>query len=742
MLSPTLTHVLYMDDAAVFLSSFEHYGALATALQRYCRATNAKFNDDKTEAFTIGPCTGQPPADLRLTMPGTPIRHLGAPVGINLDHREIAKAKIEEVIATAARYTRRPMTVLDRALILRTYAIPKLSYLYHALHFTDTELHDFDRRIRRLMWTSSRPFLNQDAIALPVRDGGLGMAKSVDSHKIAQIQWGQRLLCAADTATSNNAVIRATTPTWYWLLVATWHHDIKHNAKDRKTMSSIADKIGWINAFWDPIMQHSSTIRPRLKIIGPQWYHIIASFFRRDERRLQVRLNLDEPRGNTQRLPLLGTDTLSFSNNKQWTTLAKAIIAAHANNECPPTPWLMLNWLPIVKPNISRHSKILREKLTALEARINTSTEPYWKNLEIAMPGNRRAEPLPAANWECNKLLRKTLQRPVTLQAPQLAPACAPFVHPPNAKHSLFRRVHSLIAPPSARNALFRLLHDRIPPWMLEEQTMRTCPACDTGVIDSAEHILASCPKTDNVRHTFINNWLNLYERAAPIIEKEAAEFHAEPAEGRKAMQTTDEQPAQANSAIPADQATPANLEFPADSAISTKSANSELQPPGTQAFPLLHAAATSDSALNPTNTAISDAENSRFDMQSCDLAPSLPRNTPRGSEQVHLPPSFWMSAPYMMWEATQPHIHASHTAKKFQHLWQLASSLLLFTLWLRRCDSAYRRFQWPTDHTAQVYNVLLQRYWISISGEHTAARSWLPCALLGPRANQEQGIG
>ncbi|KAJ2591882.1 hypothetical protein EV177_008818, partial [Coemansia sp. RSA 1804] len=420
---PTLTHVLYMDDAAVFLSSFEHYGALAAALQRYCRATNAKLNDEKTETFAIGPRTGQPPADLRLTMPGMPIRHLGAPVGINLDHREIAKAKIEEIIAIAARYTRRPMTVLDRALILHTYAIPKLSYLYNILHFTDTDLHNFDRRTRQLMWTSSRPFLNQDAIALPVRDGGLGMAKSVDSHKIAQIQWGQRLLCAADSATSNNAAICAATPTWYWLLVATWHHDIKHNAKDRKTMSSIADTIGWINAFWDPIMQNSSTIRPCLKIIGPQWYHIIASFFRRDRRRLQVRLNLNEPRGNMQRLPLLGTDALLLSNNKQWTTLAKAIIALHTNNECLPTPWLMLNWVPTVTPNISRHSRILHEKLTTLEARTNASAEPYWKNLEIAMPDNRRAEPLPAANWECNKLLRKTLQRPAILQVLQLAPA-------------------------------------------------------------------------------------------------------------------------------------------------------------------------------------------------------------------------------------------------------------------------------------------------------------------------------
>ncbi|KAK4519269.1 uncharacterized protein ATC70_009501 [Mucor velutinosus] len=195
----------YADDALVFVHDSADLARLQIHMSRYCGASNAKFNYDKVEAFSV---SGRDTWDIWETLlaqihinhlhsveDDVPLIYLGFPLvqsrlqRVNFMGSLVTKIKIATQI-----HSTRSLSVVGRATVLNSLLLSKLWYI---LRVTPLTLADF-KQLRSLAIQFLRknifPVIPWSVWTLPKEQGGLGVIDIQLQASALYFRWLQPLL--------------------------------------------------------------------------------------------------------------------------------------------------------------------------------------------------------------------------------------------------------------------------------------------------------------------------------------------------------------------------------------------------------------------------------------------------------------------------------------------------------------------------------------------------------------------
>lgn len=197
--SQVMKCLAYADDVCVFLKSADDLDSLQYHMQRYANASNAKFNDDKSEAFSLN---GQIDTNwisllaaqniLKYYHQGSPqvIRYLGFYLPYTTAQRAILEAQLLATIRTQCQvYSQRQMSIKGRVTIMNILILSKLWYCLRLFKPTKKFFRTARSIIYQFVWQKKTPRLRKDLLFLPLKAGGLMVLDPVIQHKILQKRW-------------------------------------------------------------------------------------------------------------------------------------------------------------------------------------------------------------------------------------------------------------------------------------------------------------------------------------------------------------------------------------------------------------------------------------------------------------------------------------------------------------------------------------------------------------------------
>ncbi|KAI0718699.1 hypothetical protein C8T65DRAFT_529424, partial [Cerioporus squamosus] len=197
---------LFADDTTVYLSAFDDYGLLLTVLSRWCAASRARFNSEKTELLPMGPkayrdrvletrCLGNGtsiiPLDVRIVPDGTAIRLLGAWVGNGINQCAVWSPMLRKIEENLQKWNKRRPTVKGKGLIVGLEVGSRSQYL--------TRVQGMPKAVESLLVKLIRIFLWGESVKTPPvaaktlydhpKNGGLGLLDIESRNEAVEIMW-------------------------------------------------------------------------------------------------------------------------------------------------------------------------------------------------------------------------------------------------------------------------------------------------------------------------------------------------------------------------------------------------------------------------------------------------------------------------------------------------------------------------------------------------------------------------
>ncbi len=197
---------MFADDTAVYLSAQDSYGTLLLVLERWCRASRARFNIDKTELLPIGPKTyrekvaltrclregGQPiPLDVRIVPEGTAMRLLGAWIGNKICQKSVWAPMLKKVEENLTCWDKRRPTLKGKRLIVGLEVGSRTQYLARVQGMPPTIEAAFLKLIRKFLWgkAAAHPPIALTTLYDPVSRGGLALLDLEARNVAINIMW-------------------------------------------------------------------------------------------------------------------------------------------------------------------------------------------------------------------------------------------------------------------------------------------------------------------------------------------------------------------------------------------------------------------------------------------------------------------------------------------------------------------------------------------------------------------------
>ncbi|KAJ3573178.1 hypothetical protein NP233_g2591 [Leucocoprinus birnbaumii] len=191
-----LKTLLYADDTTVFLDCSDSYNELLSILDRWCRASGAKFNKNKTEVIPFGSeeykahvretrtlqrtdtddstNNTRLPDDVRLNNEGELTRILGAWFGDG-DTAQPWTSIQEKTEASLRQWNKGKPNLEGKRHINQMETAGRTQFLTRAQGMPKNVEKTFDDIIRLNTWASDRAEIAIERLAQPVRKGGRGM---------------------------------------------------------------------------------------------------------------------------------------------------------------------------------------------------------------------------------------------------------------------------------------------------------------------------------------------------------------------------------------------------------------------------------------------------------------------------------------------------------------------------------------------------------------------------------------
>ena len=194
---------LFADDTTVYLSENDSFSDLQDILQRWCVASKAKFNVQKTEIIPVGTdayraevvnkrklSENQPaiPSRIHIAKDGEPVRVLGAFVGSKVDQVNVWTSVLEKSDRALARWEKTRPTQDGRRLIVGMVIGGYTQYLTRVQGMPKETEKLFMKKIRDFMAEGKRvPMISLPTLHGKIGDGGKKLLDIVARNKAIEL---------------------------------------------------------------------------------------------------------------------------------------------------------------------------------------------------------------------------------------------------------------------------------------------------------------------------------------------------------------------------------------------------------------------------------------------------------------------------------------------------------------------------------------------------------------------------
>lgn len=208
---PDIKCLAYADDVCVFLTKHTDFDRLLQHMDNYSKASNARFNDYKTEAFSISGSLDRT-WQVKLEEKNMQVyhhrhspsffRYLGFGIYYTESQRKGYLDKLVESIRHQITiYDQRRLSIQGRVTITN---ILILSKLWYSLRLTQAPKEFFDQirpLIHQYIWQKKSPTLAYAKLCQPKVFGGLSLLDASCQQKTLQLRWIRNILVPEDRST-------------------------------------------------------------------------------------------------------------------------------------------------------------------------------------------------------------------------------------------------------------------------------------------------------------------------------------------------------------------------------------------------------------------------------------------------------------------------------------------------------------------------------------------------------------
>jgi hypothetical protein len=187
------------DDTSLFLRDEKSLSNALDLLEKFHVCSGLKLNKSKTKLFCLGN-TNHRPTILSLATTEH-FKTLGVSFSNNIEDMSVVNLeerynKFQSVINI---WKQRDLSLKGKITILKSLALPQLTYITNVTHVSKTFTDKVHRCIQNFMWNNKPPKIKNSTLIADIKHGGLKMPHFETMIKSQKIMWIKRLLNDRET---------------------------------------------------------------------------------------------------------------------------------------------------------------------------------------------------------------------------------------------------------------------------------------------------------------------------------------------------------------------------------------------------------------------------------------------------------------------------------------------------------------------------------------------------------------
>jgi hypothetical protein len=188
----------YADDVCAILHNQDDYNRLQSHLNQFSKASNAKFNQSKIEAFSLNGNQDEGwktflqqynISNYHTNRSPEPFRYLGFYMVYTTVQRDYIQDKlIATVNDQITRYSVNQISLRGRTTVINTLVMTKIWYVLRLFQPTQAFLQKMKSLMYNYVWRKKYPLVSYNQLCLPLVQEGLGLLMPATQHRILQVR--------------------------------------------------------------------------------------------------------------------------------------------------------------------------------------------------------------------------------------------------------------------------------------------------------------------------------------------------------------------------------------------------------------------------------------------------------------------------------------------------------------------------------------------------------------------------
>ena len=185
----------YADDLTCFLKDEQSAVNLFMLLEVFSNASGLCINVDKTEALWLGKWRFRRDTPFGVRWPMSPIKIVGVYFSYDSDTAyDMNLATPLKGLKTVLQcWTRRNLTIVGKAQIIKSLIIPKILYLLNLINIRQKDIKNVNSKIYSFLW-KGHDRVSRDTMIGDIGQGGMGMLDICALQKAFKVNWVKQYL--------------------------------------------------------------------------------------------------------------------------------------------------------------------------------------------------------------------------------------------------------------------------------------------------------------------------------------------------------------------------------------------------------------------------------------------------------------------------------------------------------------------------------------------------------------------
>ena len=196
---------LFADDTTTFLSAEDNMDDLENILTKWCKASSAKFNIQKTEVIPIGTPeyraqlvetrkinnhSTEIPPHIHIAKDGEPVRILGTWIGNKIDDENVWTPLLGKIDRALERWEKGNPTIEGRKLVVQMVVGGMTQYLTQVQGMPTAIEKRLEKRIRKFIWGErTLSPVNFETVLAPIQKGGRSVLDIKTRNEAIDLMW-------------------------------------------------------------------------------------------------------------------------------------------------------------------------------------------------------------------------------------------------------------------------------------------------------------------------------------------------------------------------------------------------------------------------------------------------------------------------------------------------------------------------------------------------------------------------